>query len=103
MLESIDKSVQDSVVGRYFEMKERKATVRSELRGAMCTFMSMSYILAVNPRILADSGGPCVPDDDGIFGPAYSACIESVKREYITATAIASMMGCFFMGTSKHL
>lgn len=97
-LENLDKSIVDGPVGRFFEMKERSTTVRSELRGALCTFMSMSYILAVNPRILADSGGPCVPDDDGIFGPAYTQCLEDVKREYISATAIASMMGCFFMG-----
>jgi hypothetical protein len=23
----------------------------------------MAYILAVNPRILADSGGPCIPNE----------------------------------------
>lgn len=101
--EKFDKSVQEGPVGRFFEMKERKASVLSELRGAACTFMSMAYILAVNPRILSDSGGPCVPDEDGIFGPAYSACVEDIKREYITSTAIASMMGCFFMGKFNFL
>jgi xanthine/uracil/vitamin C permease (AzgA family) len=91
-----------SAVGRYFEMKERGATVRKELVGAFATFMSMAYILAVNPRILSDSGGPCVPDPEelgGIFGSEYNSCIEAVKREYITSTAIASMAGCLFMGT----
>ena len=100
-VERFDKSIQEGPIGRFFEMKERKATFVSELRGAACTFMSMAYILAVNPRILSDSGGPCVPDEDGIFGPAYSACVEDIKREYITATAIASMMGCFLMGKKK--
>lgn len=62
----------------------------------LATFMSMAYILAVNPRILADSGGPCPTEilgtDEGFV------CLEAVKREYITSTAIASMIGCFFMG-----
>ena len=105
-LERIDESIQNSAVGRFFEMKKRGATVRAELRGALATFMSMAYILAVNPRILADSGGPCEPDPEemgGIFGPDYSACIEGVKREYITATAIASMCGCLFMGLGANL
>ena len=98
-LDSIDEAIQESPVGRFFEMKERKTSVRSELRGALCTFMSMSYILAVNPRILAESGGPCSHGD----GPdAYDACIETIKREYISATAIASMMGCFFMGKCDY-
>jgi AGZA family xanthine/uracil permease-like MFS transporter len=96
--ENLDNSIVEGPIGRFFEMKERSTTVRAELRGAMATFMSMSYILAVNPRILSDSGGPCVVGEDGIFGAEYSACIEDVKREYISATAIASMMGCFFMG-----
>lgn len=99
--DSIDKKIQESPIGRFFEMKERNASVKLEIQGAFATFMSMSYILAVNPRILSDSGGPCVPDPEeegGIFGANYSACIEDVKREYITATAIASMLGCFFMG-----
>lgn len=99
-LENLDKSIQDGPVGRFFEMKERKTTVRTELRGALATFMSLSYILAVNPAILSESGGNCVADEDGIMGPAYSACVEGLRREYITATAIASMLGCFFMGAS---
>jgi AGZA family xanthine/uracil permease-like MFS transporter len=87
-------------------MKERGATVRKELVGAFATFMSMAYILAVNPRILSDSGGPCVPDPEelgGIFGSEYNSCIEAVKREYITSTAIASMAGCLFMGFAANL
>mmetsp|Transcript_3761 Transcript_3761/g.7475 ORF Transcript_3761/g.7475 Transcript_3761/m.7475 type:complete len:540 (+) Transcript_3761:105-1724(+) len=102
--DSIDKKIQESPVGRFFEMKERNACVKLELQGAFATFMSMSYILAVNPRILADSGGPCDPNlEGGIFGDEYSACVEAVKREYITATAIASMLGCFFMGFGANL
>ena len=66
----------------------------------------MAYILAVNPRILADSGGPCVPDppeEGGIFGPNYESCIEEIKRQYITATAIGSMVGCLIMGIFANL
>lgn len=61
--------------------------------------MSMAYILAVNPRILSESGANCgSPDDAGFFD-----CLEDVKREYVTATAIASMFGCFCMGFLANL
>jgi AGZA family xanthine/uracil permease-like MFS transporter len=99
----VNEAVNGSVIGRYFEMKERNTNFTTEMRGATATFMSMAYILAVNPRILADSGGPCVPDGDGIFGPAYEACIEAIRREYVTSTAIASMVGCILMGVMANL
>lgn len=41
--------------------------------------------------------------DEGLFGAEYSACIEAVKREYITATAVASMFGCILMGLFANL
>lgn len=97
-LEDLDRRIQDGPIGRFFEMKKRNTTVRRELGGALCTFMSMSYILAVNPRILADSGGPCVAEDGNVWSKEYETCREGILREYITATAISSMMGCFFMG-----
>ena len=105
MLDSLNTSVNKSFVGRYFEMEDRKTNFTTELRGAVATFLTMAYILAVNPRILADSGGPCVPDDDngGIFSPAYEQCLEDIKREYITSTAIASMVGCLLMGLMANL
>jgi len=105
IVESINSAVQTSFVGPYFEMEKRGATFFAELRGAAATFMSMAYILAVNPRILADSGGPCVPneDDGGITGPTYMECQEVIKREYVTSTAIASMFGCFAMGILANL
>lgn len=79
----IDEAVHGSFVGRYFEFEDRKAKFSTEVKGAMATFMTMAYILAVNPRIIADTGGPCVPDPQeigGIFGPNYSQCIEEVSK-----------------------
>ena len=99
----LDAAVHSSFVGRYFEFEERNARFSVELQGAMATFMSMAYILAVNPRILADSGGPCVPDETGIFGDAYNECRETVLREFITSTAIASCVGCLAMGLLANL
>jgi AGZA family xanthine/uracil permease-like MFS transporter len=93
VFDSLNNAVQGSFVGRFFKLEERKSNFTTEVRGATATFLTMAYILAVNPRILADSGGPCVPPDGNIFDPAYEQCIEDIKREYITSTAIGSMFG----------
>lgn len=45
---------------RYFEFDKRHASMFGELRGGFVTFLSMSYILFVNPRILSESGMPSV-------------------------------------------
>ena len=45
-------------MGRLFKLKENKTTVKNEIIGGVTTFLSMAYILAVNPGILADAGMP---------------------------------------------
>ena len=41
---------------KLFKLKENNATVKNEIIGGVTTFLSMAYILAVNPGILADAG-----------------------------------------------
>lgn len=102
----MNERVDGSFIGRYFQIKERGSSFSTELAGATATFLTMAYILAVNPRILADSGGPCVVDPDdpaGIFGESYEECLEKIKQQYVTATAIGSMVGCLLMGLVANL
>lgn len=102
--DGLNTAINASVIGKFFQMEERNTKFTTELTGATATFLSMAYILAVNPRLLADSGGPCVPGDDGgIFGPSYEACMEDVKRQMITSTALCSMVGCLLMGLIANL
>lgn len=100
---AVDEKFKGTKIAKFFEVEERGSSLSGELKGAFATFMTMAYILAVNPRIIADSGGPCVPDDDGIFGPAYSACMEEFRKELITVTALVSMFGCILMGVTANL
>jgi adenine/guanine/hypoxanthine permease len=99
LIQSINDAVQKSFIGRFFELEKRNATFFGELRGATATFMSMAYILAVNPRILADSGGPCDPTDTA----GFDDCITQVRREYVTSTAIGSIAGTVLMGLMANL
>ena len=41
---------------KFFKVKENKSTVRTEVIAGITTFMTMAYILAVNPGILSATG-----------------------------------------------
>ena len=41
---------------KMFKLSENNTTVKTEVIGGLTTFMTMAYILAVNPSILSASG-----------------------------------------------
>lgn len=41
---------------KIFKLKENKTNVKTELAAGLTTFMTMAYILAVNPSVLSDAG-----------------------------------------------
>ena len=41
---------------KFFKLKERKTNVRTEIMAGVTTFLTMAYILAVNPGILSQAG-----------------------------------------------
>ena len=55
---------------RIFHLEENQTTVRRELLAGLTTFMTMSYVVVVNPQILADAGMPV----DGVL---FATCISS--------------------------
>lgn len=102
-IDSINKKVGESKIGKYFELDARQSTFSTEIKAGSATFLTMAYILAINPRILADSGGPCVAPDGNIFAPEYEDCLDEIKRQYVTSTAVASFIGCLLMGLTANL
>ena len=68
---------------KFFKLKERKTSVRTEFFAGLTTFMTMAYILAVNPGILSASG----MDSGAVF----------------TATALASALASVMMGLVANL
>ncbi|PNW81797.1 hypothetical protein CHLRE_06g260700v5 [Chlamydomonas reinhardtii] len=118
MFERLNRAVEESAVGRYFCLKERKSRFTTELRAGTVTFLTMAYILAVNGAIVADTGGPCGPSDCTqstgpfcMFGPpggtgmdvGYLSCRENAKRSMVTATAVSSFVACVLMGVVGNL
>ena len=45
-----------TIMERFFKLKENNTDVRTEVIGGITTFMTMAYILAVNPSMLAVAG-----------------------------------------------
>ncbi len=44
------------MISRYFELKERKTNIRVEFVAGLTTFLTMAYIIFVNPAILSETG-----------------------------------------------
>jgi AGZA family xanthine/uracil permease-like MFS transporter len=51
-------SASSSFLERRFKISERGSTVRTELLGGVVTFLTMAYIVFVNPAILSSAGMP---------------------------------------------
>lgn len=57
-MDDINKEKQTSLgfLERIFKLKAHNTNVKTEVIAGITTFMTMAYILAVNPMILGDSG-----------------------------------------------
>lgn len=62
---------------KWFKLKENNTSVKTEIMAGITTFMTMAYILAVNPNILGDAGMD--------------------KQAILLATALASFIGTALM------
>ena len=65
-------------ISSYFELEQLNTNMKREMLAGFTTFISMAYILFVNPTVLGASG----MDEGAVF----------------TATALASALGCILMG-----
>ncbi|MCP2503282.1 MAG: NCS2 family permease [Candidatus Thalassarchaeaceae archaeon] len=71
---------------KQFGITEAGSTVNGELRAGLTTFLTMAYILVVNPSMLNNFGQTGIPFDDALF-----------------ATAVAAFVGCLVMGLWANL
>lgn len=67
-----------SWLARFFKLEEHQTDVRTEVVAGLTTFLTMAYIVFVNPNILADAGVP----HDAVF----------------VATCVAAAIGTAIMG-----
>lgn len=71
------------MLNQFFKLSARQTTVRKELLAGLTTFMAMSYVLFVNPSLLAQAG----MDHGAVF----------------VATCLAAALGCLLMGALANL
>jgi AGZA family xanthine/uracil permease-like MFS transporter len=63
------------LIERYFRLKENQTTVRTEFLGGLTTFITMAYIVVVNPQILSKAG---MPVDGVVFATCISAAVATL-------------------------
>src|ERR1043165_5631224 len=68
----------EAMIDSIFKLNENKTTIRTEVLAGITTFLTMAYIIFVNPDILSKAGMP----RDAVFA----------------ATCIAAAVGCALMG-----
>jgi AGZA family xanthine/uracil permease-like MFS transporter len=67
-----------SILERIFKLSEHDTRISTELLAGLTTFITMAYIIFVNPQMMATAGMD--------YGASF------------TATCIAAALACFFMG-----
>ncbi|AOY42599.1 hypothetical protein AOT82_220 [Psychrobacter sp. AntiMn-1] len=72
-----------NAIERYFGINGDNTTIKTEIVAGITTFLTMAYIIFVNPNILADAG----MDKGAVF----------------VATCVAAAVGCFIMGIYARL
>jgi adenine/guanine/hypoxanthine permease len=64
------------LIERYFRLKENQTTVRAEFLGGLTTFITMAYIVVVNPQILSKAGMP-------VDGVVFATCVASAAATLV--------------------
>jgi AGZA family xanthine/uracil permease-like MFS transporter len=72
---------------KFFGFEEHGTNYRREIVGGLTTFLSMAYILAVNPSVLSLQGIEDIPDS-----------MRMDMNAIFVATALAAFIGCLIMG-----
>lgn len=75
------------LIKKYFQFDELGTNYKREIIAGLTTFLSMAYILFVNPSILSLSAVPDLPNE-----------MRMDQGAVFTATAIAAAVGSLLMG-----
>ena len=85
------------MLDRIFHLRENDTTIRRELLGGLTTFMTMAYVVVVNPRILAEAG---MPVEGVLFATCISAAIATlimgIWANYPIALAPGMSLNAYF-------
>ena len=89
---------QPTFLERFFKIREKQSSVKTEILAGFTTFIALSYIMFVNPNILADAG---IPKEAAIASTiwiaALSTMVMGVFANYPVALAPGMGLNAFFV------
>ncbi len=85
------------MIDRYFKLAENQTSVKQEMLGGLTTFVTMAYIIVVNPQILAQAG---MPPEGVVFATCVSAAaatlVMGLYANYPIALAPGMSLNAYF-------
>src|SRR6202041_3773795 len=85
------------LIDRYFKLTENQTSVKQEMLGGLTTFVTMAYIVVVNPQILAQAG---MPPEGVVFATCVSAAVATLvmglSANYPIALAPGMSLNAYF-------
>jgi AGZA family xanthine/uracil permease-like MFS transporter len=85
------------LIDRFFKLTENQTSVKQEMLGGLTTFVTMAYIVVVNPQILAQAG---MPPDGVVFATCISAAagtlVMGLYANYPIALAPGMSLNAYF-------
>ncbi|MGO8983364.1 MAG: NCS2 family permease [Terriglobales bacterium] len=85
------------MIERYFKLAENHTSIKQEMLGGITTFVTMAYIIVVNPQILAQAG---MPVDGVVFATCVSAAaatlVMGLYANYPIALAPGMSLNAYF-------
>src|SRR5467141_3693325 len=89
-----------SLIDRYFKLAENHTSVKQEMLGGLTTFITMAYIIVVNPQILSQAG---MPAEGVVFATCISAAVATLVMglyaNYPIALAPGMSLNAYFAYT----
>lgn len=85
------------MLNSFFKLDHRGTTVRREITAGVTTFLTMAYVVFVNPAILSEAG----MDPGGVFvatclAAAFGTAIMGLRANYPIAMAPGMGLNAFF-------
>jgi len=93
-------SEQSGFLNSFFKLNEKKTTVRTELIAGLTTFVAVSYIIFVNPNILAQAGIPLPAAIAAtVWATFWATALMGLWANYPVAVAPGMGLNAFFTYT----
>jgi adenine/guanine/hypoxanthine permease len=99
-MSELPKSQNKSFLNSFFQLDKRGTNVKTEILAGVTTFITMSYIILVNPQILADAG---IPKEAAlaatIFASVFATVLMALWANFPVAVAPGMGLNAFFAYT----